>query len=161
MPAPGAFEASHQHLVGRLQEQGAHDRPAGPQLVHSGLEFLQLLHVPTDDQRHPVGRRARGGDQFGHLGDQRRRQVVDHEPAEVLQSGTRLRATRARHPGDDQELGHAHHCGPGLGDERAKALRPRCAPRFGCSYDGSQTSVHLATSGRQWVRRRPDGAGDR
>ena len=41
--------------------------------------------------------------ELGHLRDERRRQVVDHEPAEVLEDVGRLRAARARQPGDDDD----------------------------------------------------------
>ena len=119
VPPPGALEAAHQDLVGRLQEQRANLRPAGLQLVDGGLQLFELVNVAADDQGHPMGRRAGGADELGHLGDQGGGQVVDHEPAQVLQCCARLRPARARHPRDDQELGHATILPPSRGRTRA------------------------------------------
>ena len=46
-------------------------------------------------------------DEFGKLGDQTRRQVVDAKVAHVLEHMHGLRTARSRHSGDDDDIGDA------------------------------------------------------
>ncbi|CAM5534039.1 hypothetical protein SALBM217S_01356 [Streptomyces griseoloalbus] len=67
----------------------------------------------------PWGARA----ELHHGGDQRGRQVVDDEPAEVLQALRGRRPPRPGHPGDDHQFGDA-----GLGHPAVVLARFTCAP---------------------------------
>src|SRR4029453_1018661 len=75
------------------------------------------------------GRVAADHGQLGHPPDQRRRQVVDHEVAEVLQHLGRLRAAGHGQPGDHDEL-HRGGAQPVLGPKflRHCLVTPPAAP---------------------------------
>ena len=61
--------------------------------------------LPTTRARRSIVDAGRAG-QLDHLLDERGRQVVDDEPAEVLEVVGRLRAARPRQPGDHDDVGH-------------------------------------------------------
>ena len=69
--------------------------PLARSCLSGRFQLAELLGVPADDQHHPVRGRPWRRDELGDLGDQGGRQVVDDEPAEVLEGGPRLRAARA------------------------------------------------------------------
>ena len=106
----GVLEPAHEHVVGRLEEQDTHAGIRGPQPGQVGGDLGQVA-AGADDEGHAFGRRAGRLGQVGHLHDQRRRQVVDDEPAEVLERVGRLRRTCAGEPGDDQEVDHVTNPG--------------------------------------------------
>ena len=94
----GALEPPDEHVVGGVEEQDAAPG-GGPWRSDSstGQDVLVLLPAaPADDEGHPLGLGPRAADQLGHLGDERRRQVVDDEPAEVLEGRGRGGAAGAR-----------------------------------------------------------------
>ena len=107
---PGPLEPAHQHLVGSLEEQDRDPLARGPQLLDGRLQLAQLAGVAADHQGQALGLGAAGGNQVGHLGDERGGQVVHHVPAQVLEGGTGLGTPRSRQPGDDDELGHSFQC---------------------------------------------------
>ena len=59
-------------------------------------------------ERQPLDVAARLAGQLDDRVDQRRRQVVDHEPAEVLEHRRGRRAPGAGQPGDHDDVGHWH-----------------------------------------------------
>jgi hypothetical protein len=112
-----ALEAADQHRVGGLQEQ--HPRTV-PTLVQVADHAAQVggegpaAHVDDDrDAGHLAGRPAA---QVDHRRDQRRRQVVHHVVAQVLQA---LGRGAAAGPG---QPGHHDHLEP-------RRLRHRAPPR--------------------------------
>ena len=125
--------------------------PGRPELGDGVAQVLELAAGPADDERHPLGLGPRRGDQLGHLGDERRRHVVDHEPADVLEGGGRLRTTGARQARDDEELGHAAIVagvpaggGPGRRAGRQAAATPGRGPAShgGTSQRGTDWLPH-------------------
>src|SRR5687768_3281017 len=66
-----------------------------------------LATAAAHDERDPLSLRPRPVRQLAHLPDERGRQVVDHEPPEVLERVGRGRTPRARQPRDDEELTHS------------------------------------------------------
>ena len=103
----GPLEPAHQDLVRGVQEQHPYAFPRGFQLLDGRLELAQLAGVAADHQGQALRLGGGARDQFGHLGDERGRDVVHDVPPDVLQGRTRLRTPRPGKPGDDQELGHA------------------------------------------------------
>ena len=105
VPAPGRLVAADQAVGRGVEEQHPHLGPGGPQPGQRGQDLV--LVVPgADDERHPVDLRPRGLGQLDHLGHQLGRQVVDHEPAEVLQVVGRQAAAGPGEARDDDELFH-------------------------------------------------------
>ncbi len=128
---PGAFEPSDQHVVGRVQEQDPDPVPARLESVDRRQHVIEITSAPTDHERHPLQLRARAVDELGHLGDQGRRHVVDHEPAQVLERGPGRGPARAGHAGHHQVFAHrltsaCRSVGPLPGLRRVQALEYRC-----------------------------------
>ena len=90
--ASGGLVAPYEHVVGRIEEQHPRAGAHLPELGQRGDEVVDELTGPhVDHEREPL--RALGAaPQLGDLGDQRRREVVDHEEAEILQHVGRGRA---------------------------------------------------------------------
>jgi hypothetical protein len=81
--AAGALVAAHQHVGGGLEEQDAHPGAPARSRRARGAPRRSPARCP---RRAPPGRSpAPGAGQLGHLGDELGRQVVDDEPAEVLE----------------------------------------------------------------------------
>ncbi len=102
---PVGLEPADQHRVGRLQEQ--HPRPvaAGVEILdHRGQIVGERPRPDVEDHRDPGHPAPRPGAQVDHGGDQLGRQVVDDEPAEVLQALGRGRPAGAGQAGDDRDL---------------------------------------------------------
>ena len=101
---PRALVAAHQHVVGGVEEDDPHPRArsaAARRARRAGRRSTPgpvLAAAAADDQRHPLDPRAGPVHQLDHLRDQRGRQVVDDEPAQVLEGRRRRRAARPRHP---------------------------------------------------------------
>src|SRR5205807_5706930 len=79
----------------------------GTESGQGGAGVLQVLLASlAHHQRHPLGLRARPPHQLGDLADEAGGEVVDHEPAQVLQGVGRGRTPRAGQPADDEEVAH-------------------------------------------------------
>jgi hypothetical protein len=122
--------------VGRgVEEQDPHPGGRRAQPRQHGQDLV-LVGARADDQRHPPDRRARHLRQLDDLGDQAGRQVVDDEPAEVLEVVGRHAAPGAGQAGDDDEL--AHEGGSSRGSFSATSARRRgmvAAPRYWVAPD--------------------------
>ena len=111
VPAARLLEPPHERLVGGLEEHERVLDAALVQLVQQLLELLEVLaaaHVADDGD--PVDLAALAAEQVDQRRHQLRRQVVDAEPAGVLERVHRLRLPGAGQAGDDHELqrlGHA------------------------------------------------------
>ena len=99
---PRLAEPPHERVVARFEEDQHRVEPRHlpqPAEDHRKLrEEVALAHV--DDDGHLVDVAAGAHRQLGERGDQRRRQVVDAEVAEVLERANRLRLAR---PGKARE----------------------------------------------------------
>lgn len=81
------LEAAHQGVVGGLQEDDAPGDVLGRQVGEGVTEVVEEASAAdVDDDRDPGDVALGAGAEFHHGGDQRGRQVVDDEPAEVLQT---------------------------------------------------------------------------
>src|SRR5579871_497455 len=105
MLAAGLLEAADQDLVRRLQEQNlkrdAHAAEAGERRVER-VEELAAAHV--DHERHPADPALGFLDDLGKLRDQRGRQVVHAEEAQVFEGMHCLRFTRPAQSRHHQKL---------------------------------------------------------
>src|SRR5207249_411842 len=124
-----------------------------PQVVEGRCQLVEV-GARADDERDPLGLRARALDEVGDLADQRRRQVVDDEPAEVLERVGRLAATRARQPGDDQELAQATFAAASVTSrDRGKRMWPGYRPPSNCR---SGAVTNSSSDGFEWSVQRDD-----
>ena len=106
MPPTGALITTNEHIGARLEKSNSQPETLGPQLSER-RKSIRVIWPGTDDQ-HDLGDAGAGGlRQFGDLGDQRWREVVDDEPAKVLEDVGSLRPARTRQPGDHHEVAHA------------------------------------------------------
>ena len=103
MPVARRLVPVHERVVGGLEVQ---DPVADAEL----LELLQRLRELAEEHPAPgvhhdrdAGRPTRPGGELRHLRQQRRRHVVHHEVAEVLEALRRLGPAGARQAGDDRE----------------------------------------------------------
>ena len=106
--APRPLEPAHEDVVGRVEEE---DPDAGARRLRRSFSTGERSSSrspppPADDERDPVAAGAGTADEAGDVGDQRDRQVVDDEPAEVLERRAGRRPAGAGHPGDDEQLTH-------------------------------------------------------
>ena len=96
-PTPKAEDRTYHPAYKKKQAADAAKRSmearTAPRALRPGLQ-LQL-----QDQL--------AADEFGKLGDQTRRQVVDAKVAHVLEHMHGLRSARSRHSGDDDDIGDA------------------------------------------------------
>ncbi len=98
---------AHQHVVGGVEEQHAGARAHPPQLGERGHEVVdELARAHVDHEAELLGTLG-ALPELGDLDDERGRQVVDHEEAEILEHVGRGRPPRTRHAGDDGDVeGH-------------------------------------------------------
>ena len=99
---------ANQHLVRGLEK---HDVAAHLALLERGNGIEQLIEQAlaaqvAGDGKMPAHARI-DADEFGKLGDQTRRQVVDAKIAHVLEHMHGLRSARSGHSGDDDDIGDA------------------------------------------------------
>ena len=111
VPPPRALVAAHQDVVGRIEEDDPHPLAGGPQLVEHVGQVVEVLRArvaaaPADHQRHPLDAGPGAVHHLDHLHDQAGRQVVDDEPAHVLERRRRGGAPRTGHPRHHHELAH-------------------------------------------------------
>ena len=109
--AAGALVAADEHVVGGVEEDDPHPVARRAQLVEHVGQVVEVLGTgvaaaAADDQRDPLDARPGPVDHLDHLHDQAGRQVVDDEPAQVLEGRRRGRTARARHPRHHHELAH-------------------------------------------------------
>ena len=133
MRPPRLAEAPHERGVARLEEDQHRIEPRHlPQPLEDLRERRQevaLAHVDDDGDLADVAAGAER--QLRERRDQRRRQVVDAEVAEILERADRLRLAGARQAGEDDERMarasrrlHARRL-----PARARRRRPRRRPR--------------------------------
>ena len=95
--APARLVAADEHVVGRVEEEDARgDAPwrcSSSSAAERSCEEVAGAHV--DDERVARRRLVPAG-QLGDLADEHRRQVVDHEEAEVLEHVRGLGTARRR-----------------------------------------------------------------
>ena len=103
MPAPGGVVAADELGRRRVEEHHAHVVAVGAQFADLGEHFGVLA---SGDERQALDVAAGLRRQLDDRADQRGGQVVDHEPAEVLQHVGGPGATRAGQPGDQHDVGH-------------------------------------------------------
>ena len=89
--------------------------------------------APADEGEPVDAVRAGLRGQFHHLLDERRRQVVDHVPTEILHHVGDPRAPRARHPCDQHDLRHGAHASRGATAFAGHADRVRASGGAGSS----------------------------
>jgi hypothetical protein len=83
--APDLLEAADQRRVGGLQIQHLGPVTAGVQVFdHRGQIVGERPAAHVHHNRDPGHHALRAGTELDHGGDQLRRQVVDHEPAQVF-----------------------------------------------------------------------------
>ena len=104
VPAAALLVAAHEHVVGRVEVEDARGDAVPVELVDRGREVVQeVAGAHVDDER--VARRLLvAARQLGDLADEHRRQVVDHEEAEVFEHVRGFRPARAGHAGDDRDV---------------------------------------------------------
>ena len=110
VPAARLLEAAHQRLVGRLEEDERVLDAALVQLVEQLLELAEVLaaaHVADDGDA--VDLAALAAEEVDERRHQLRRQVVDAEPAGVLERVHGLRLAGPGEAGDDHELQRLGH----------------------------------------------------
>ena len=100
--------ATDQHLVRSLEK---HDVAAHLAILERGDGIEQLIEQAlatqvAGDGEMPAHARI-DADEFGELGNQTRRQVIDAKIAHVLEHVHGLRAARTGHSGDDDDIGDA------------------------------------------------------
>ena len=105
VPAPGAAVAAHEHVGRRVEEQDAHAVPSGPQL-REGRQHITGVRATTHDEGDPADARARRTGELRDGRDERGGQVVDDEPAEILERQGGLGATGPGQARDHEELTH-------------------------------------------------------
>ena len=100
------LEALDEGRVGGLEEQHVRGDAARAKRGDRGLQVGGERSRPDIDDRRDAGQRGPVG-QVEHGGQQRGRQVLHHEPAEVLQRLGRGGPPGTGHAGDDDDVGHA------------------------------------------------------
>ena len=119
-----ALEATHESLVGGVEEDEAGSLASLTGCADRALELGEpAARAHVDDDRHllEVLLGVLGASlvtQLGEMGEQLWGQVVDDEPAEVLEHVGGGAASRPAHSGDDD-------------DRRVGQGRPRCSPAVG------------------------------
>ena len=150
---PRALVAPHQHVVGGVEEHDPHPFAGGPQLVEHVGQVLEVLRArvgapAADHERHPLYAGPGAVHHLDHLHDQAGRQVVDDEPAHVLEGRRRRRTAGAGHPRDHHELAHrppalcAQHCARLVDGESDVVGQP--GPRQQFLDRGGPDGVHPA-----------------
>ena len=154
MRPPRLAEAPHQRRVARLEEDQHRVQPRHlPQLPEDLRERRQEAALAdVDDDRDLLDVAAGAQRQLRQRRNQRRRQVVDAEVAEILERADRLRLARSRQPGeDDERLPRAASRLPAL-----VAPLGRFAPASGLAWP---LIARLPTRSLRLLRRRGAGCG--
>ncbi len=102
---PAALVAAHQGVGGGLQVDDAHPSALAAERLEGG-QHLVVVGAGADHEDDLGDAGAGRLSQLRHLGHERRREVVDDEPAQVLEDVRRLRAAGTGQPGDDHEVAH-------------------------------------------------------
>ena len=105
VPAAGRLVALDQRGRRRLEKQNSYSCAGAAQVGDRSQQVLDP-GVRGNRKGHVRDRRPGSIGQLPHFGDQGWRQVVDHEPPEVLEHVGRVRAASARVSGDHDELTH-------------------------------------------------------
>jgi hypothetical protein len=103
--AAGGLVAADEHVGGGIEEEDLDPAGDALEVVEDRERVARALGAGADDEADLVVGRARRRRQLTQLRDERRGDVVDHEPAEVLQVGRGLAAAGSREPADDDEVG--------------------------------------------------------
>jgi hypothetical protein len=103
MATAGGVVAADEFGRRRVEEHHAHVVTGGAKLTDL-VEHLGVL--ATGDQCQSIDVARRFGGEFDDRADQRRRQVVDDEPTEILQDVGDAGAAGAGQPGDQHDVGH-------------------------------------------------------
>ena len=99
-------EAADEYVVGCLEKQHVGMQPGVLDAFECGVQVgAEAAAAYVDDDGDAVDAAVGSLRQVGHRRDQCRRQVVDDEPAEVLQALRRGATAGPGHPGDDHQLG--------------------------------------------------------
>src|SRR3954447_27077725 len=105
MPAPRLLEAIEKRLLARLEEYHGRVEARLRELVEGGRQPLEVLAAASvGDDRRPANVAAGMAKQLAERADHPRRQVVDAEVPRVLERRDRLGLSRARVPGDHDEV---------------------------------------------------------
>src|SRR5947199_358312 len=105
MLAARLLETADQHIVGRIEEEDDIVQPHRLQGVQRGDQIIEKLPpARVDGQRRALDTTFRLHAEFGELRQQRGRQVVHAEEAEVLKHLHGVRLPRAGEPGNDDKL---------------------------------------------------------
>ena len=142
MRPAGRLLPPHEYVVGCLEEQQPRLHALVDQLVERATQIGEEAARPHVDDDRDLGRTVLFvADQLQHGLQQLRRQVVDHEPAEVLQRLGRGAAAGAGHAGDDDQVARRSSHQVGLlvrrlgwpaGTVTARRCRRRGSLRWSC-----------------------------
>src|SRR5699024_224234 len=120
----------------RLQEEHTRGDVALAQLFHGGQQILgEGQGAYVHHHRHTRHGAVGASGQLDHRGQQSRRQVVHHEPVQVLQCPSSRAPSRTGHTGDDDHLGRQvptqfdHHLFPPPSVLCCAAVSPRPSER--------------------------------
>ena len=124
--APDLLEPADQHGVGRLEEQQPGPVAAGVEVLEDGAQVRAERAAAHVHHHGDAGDVAPGaGPEVDHRGDQLGGQVVDDEPAQVLQDLRRGAAAGPGQPADQRHLDAGRLAATDCG--RASVMRsPRC-----------------------------------
>ena len=116
---PLAVEPAHQRVLGSLEVDHARGRAARAEVADRRLQVgAERAAAHVDHRGHPDDRAVGPGREVDHGRQQAGRQVVDHEPAQVLERLGRGGPPRPGHAGDDDDVrrvvSRSHALLPGL-----------------------------------------------
>ena len=103
MQTTGCVVSAYQLGGRRVEEEHGHLVAGGAQLADLG-EHLDVL--PAGDERQPFDVAVRLRREFDDRSDERGRQVVDDEPAEILENVGDAGPSGAGQAGDQNDVGH-------------------------------------------------------
>ena len=118
-----------------------------------------VVRPDAHDQHHLGDVRTRRLGELGHLGDQRRRQVVDHEPAEVLEVVRRLRTSGTGQTGDHHELVHDDQLTVGRLVVRGPSREQQACQRLATTRSSRRGTVAASVYSGARARKPGGGAG--
>ena len=102
----GPLEPPDQHVVGGVEEEDAHPVPARLERIDGREHVVEVSPAASHHEGHPLQLGPGAVHQLRDLRDERRRHVVDHEPAQVLQRGPGRRPSGPGHAGHHQVFAH-------------------------------------------------------